>query len=493
MGTPFIIAIDEGTTNTKAISVDINGNILSKASVPLTLSHPQAGWAEQDPLAIWSATQSAVRNCLEFLSIDDVKGIAVSNQRESVLAWERYSGKPLSPVISWQCRRTETLCAEIAKLPTAYKIRQLTGMVLDPLYPASKIHWLLHDFIEQGVRKAEQGEICVGTIDSWLVWQLTNGKSFVTDYSNASRYQLFNIHQAQWDDELLALFQIPKQCLPEIISSAQYRGETLNCTVLPDGIPILSQIGDSHAALYGQGGFNDSVVKATYGTGSSLMTKTDGFPQRDFGVGTTVAWHDGELSLALEGNITHTGAALGFMNRLLGINDIARLSRLAESVADNQDVYFVPALAGLGAPHWVPKARGIICGLTDATTPQILARAAMESIVYQVADLFFAMENTLGRTLETLSVDGGPTKNLWLMQLQADVLQRTIVCSQIAEVSALGAAYLAGKALGWWSNYEQLSALPRKVTVINPNSQYALQEYYQGWKTAVQRAGFQPS
>ncbi|PJG85332.1 FGGY family carbohydrate kinase [Conservatibacter flavescens] len=491
MRTPFIIAIDEGTTNAKAIAVDIEGNILSKGSIPLTLTHPKAGWAEQDPMAIWHATQSAVRICLEFLNIDDLKGIAISNQRESVLAWERKSGKPLSPVISWQCRRSEPLCAEIADRPDAYKIQQLSGMVLDPLYPASKINWLL-GAIDNGFQRAAQREICVGTIDTWLVWQLTNGKSFVTDYSNASRYQLFNIHQAKWDDELLALFQIPEQCLPEIISSAQYRGETLNCDGLPNGIPILSQIGDSSAALYGQGGFNDSIVKATYGTGSSLMTKTAVFPKQNLGVGTTVAWHDGQLSLALEGNITHTGSALGFMSQLLGVTDINQLSLWAQSVADTNGVYFVPALAGLGAPYWDVKARGMICGLTDAATPQILARAAMESIGYQVADLFFAMENTLDKKLETLSVDGGPTKNLWLMQLQADILQRTIICSQIAEVSALGAAYLAGKALNWWESYAQLSALPRETTIIVPNpNNNAIQQNYLNWQQAVKRARFQ--
>ncbi|TCP92139.1 glycerol kinase [Cricetibacter osteomyelitidis] len=492
MGTPFIIAIDEGTTNAKAVAVGIDGHILAKGSVPVTLTHPQPGWAEQDPITIWQATESAVKNCLKSQNISDVKGIAISNQRESVVAWERKTGKPLSLLISWQCRRSEQLCQEIAKQPqAANRIHTLTGMVLDPLYPASKIKWLLNS-IENGFERAVNGEICIGTVDVWLVWQLTNGESFVTDYSNASRYQLLNIHTAQWDSELLNIFGIPAQCLPEILPSSQQRGVTKNCDSLANDIPVLSQAGDSHAALYGQGGFNDGVVKATYGTGSSLMTKTDTLPNADFGVGTTVAWHDGTLSLALEGNITHTGSALSFVSKLLGVDNVEILSRWAQSVESNHGVYFVPALAGLGAPHWDTQARGIICGLTDSVTPQIIARAAMESVVYQVADLFFAMEQTLNKKLDTLSVDGGPTKNHWLMQLQADVLQRTIVCSQVTEVSALGAAYLAGKALGWWETHQQLSDLPREVKVIMPNPKSKIiEQNYQAWKLAVKRARFQ--
>ncbi|WP_032093942.1 FGGY-family carbohydrate kinase [Necropsobacter rosorum] len=491
MAQPFIIAIDEGTTNAKAVAVGIDGSILAKGSVPVQLTHPYPGWAEQDPLTIWTATKSAVDFCINLLNPTDLKGIAISNQRESVLAWRRDTGEPLSPLISWQCRRSETLCRTIATLPQAAMIQELTGSVLDPLFPASKIKWLLNA-IEDGVRRAERGEICVGTVDVWLVWQLTGGKAFVTDYSNASRYQLFNLHTAQWDPQLLDLFGIPLSCLPEILPSNGYRGETQGCGSLPDGIPIMAQIGDSHAALYGQGGFNNGVVKATYGTGSSLMTKCGSISHQNFGVSSTVAWHDGELSLALEGNITHTGSALGFASRLLGLDNVAMLSDMAQSAAGNGGVYFVPALAGLGAPYWDSEARGMICGLTDAATPSVVARAAMESVAYQVADLFFAMEQTLGHKLEILSVDGGPTKNRWLMQFQADLLQRTIICSEVAEVSALGAAYLAGKALGWWGDYKQLSALPRKVNVITPNAiSDVMEKNYQGWKIAVQRTRFQ--
>ncbi|TNH07843.1 FGGY family carbohydrate kinase [Testudinibacter sp. TR-2022] len=490
MATPFIVSLDEGTTNAKAITVAQDGDILSKGSVPVQLEHPVAGWAEQDPIAIWEATRKAIMLCLEGLDVSDLKGVAISNQRESVLIWDRQTGKPLSPVVSWQCRRSEALCQTIAFSLEADEIKQRTGAVLDPLYPASKIKWLLNH-LENGMERAKSGELCVGTIDVWLVWQLTAGESFVTDFSNASRYQLFNIHTGQWDARLLEIFAIPEQCLPEIRPSSGYRGVTKDSGVLPDAIPVLSQIGDSHAALYGQDGFVDGVVKATYGTGSSLMTKSSFVPEKDFGVGTTVAWHDGELSIALEGNITHTGSALGFVTRLLGISGVDVLSEMAQSVNHNQGVYFVPALAGLGAPYWDSQARGIITGLTDATTPAVVARAAFESVTYQIADLFFAMEKTLGKPLETLSVDGGPTKNRWLMQLQADVLQRPIVCGDVAEVSALGAAYLAGRALGWWKTYADLLALPHKTHTILPNPKSdRIEQNYQAWQSAVQKARF---
>lgn len=491
MDPSFIVAVDEGTTNAKAVAIGRDGRILTKGRTSLKITYPQPGWAEQDPEEIRTAVEHAVEQCLVSLDPANLKGVAISNQRESVLLWERSTGKPLSPLIGWQCRRSEALCREITARPqVAARIKALTGAVPDPLYPASKIKWLLNS-VENGVRRAQNGEICAGTVDAWLVWCLTGGKVFVTDYSNASRYQLFNIHTAGWDDELLALFGVPRRCLPEIVPSSALRGETQGCRTLPDGIPILAQIGDSHAALYGQGGFKPGVVKATYGTGSSLMTRSQTVPVRDFGVGTTVAWHDGELHLALEGNITHTGSALGFAARLLGLESVEKLSALAQSPENNCGVYFVPALAGLGAPHWDSAARGIICGLTDSATPAVIARAAMESVAYQVADLFFAMEKTLGHRLETLSADGGPSKNRWLMQFQADLLQRPIACSQAAEVSALGAAYLAGKALGWWANEHALSALPRPVDMIRPNPDVNLTENYRQWRLAVKRARFQ--
>ncbi len=493
MSQPFILAIDEGTTNAKAIAVSQTGEVLSKGSAPVQLVHPHPGWAEQDPEAIWAATEEAINSCLMELDESLLAGIAISNQRESVLIWERSSGEALTPLVSWQCRRSEDICAAIAKKPEADQVKKLTGSVIDPLFPASKIMWLLNS-IENGIERAINGELCAGTVDSWLVWKLSGGKQFVTDASNASRYQLFNIHNFSWDPRLLDLYQIPEQCLPEVRPSSGERGVTDGVACLADGVPILSQAGDSHAALYGQGGFKPGVVKATYGTGSSLMVRIDEAPKKDLGVSTTVAWDDGTPSLAMEGNITHTGSAIKFISNILGIEDINKLSDMAWSVEDTGGVFFVPALAGLGAPYWDVKARGLITGLTDAATPAHIARAAFESVVYQVADLFFAMQLSGDVKFSALSVDGGPSKNRELMQLQADLLQVPIIRSETAEISALGVAYMAGKALGWWPEYSDLDALPREVQIIKPNPENTLvQHHYKQWKVAIERARYQPN
>ncbi len=490
MSQPFILAIDEGTTNAKAIAVSKFGAVLSKGSVPVELAHPNPGWAEQDPEAIWNATQSAIEACLQQLDAELLAGIAISNQRESVLIWDRSTGQALTPLVSWQCRRSEEICAEIAKKPEAELVKKLTGSVIDPLFPASKIRWLL-DHLENGTQRAIDGELCVGTVDSWLVWKLTGGQQFVTDASNASRYQLFNISTFSWDPLLLDLYQIPEQCLPNVIASTGERGVTVGLSTIKDGIPVLAQAGDSHAALYGQGGFNPGVVKATYGTGSSLMVRINEFPKNDYGVSTTVAWDDGKPSLAMEGNITHTGSAIKFISKILGISDITKLSELAWSVTDSNGVFFVPALAGLGAPHWDAKARGLITGLTDAATPAHIARAAFESVAYQVADLFFAMQLSGGAKFSALSVDGGPSKNVNLMQFQADLLQVPIIRSETTEVSALGAAFMAGRTLQWWPEYRNLDALSKEVQVIKPNPENTVVlENYKLWKVAIDRARY---
>ncbi|WP_165314094.1 FGGY family carbohydrate kinase [Vibrio ziniensis] len=491
MSQPFILSIDEGTTNAKAIAVSRSGDVLSKGSVPVELFHPYPGWAEQDPEAIWNATLSAIEACLKQLDSELLAGIAISNQRESVLVWDKKTGQALTPLVSWQCRRSEDICADIAKKPEADIVKKLTGSVIDPLFPASKIRWLL-DYLENGTQRAINGELCVGTVDSWLVWKLTDGKQFVTDASNASRYQLFNISTFSWDPLLLDLYQIPEQCLPQVIASTGERGVTAGLSIIKDGVPVLAQVGDSHAALYGQGGFNPGVVKATYGTGSSLMVRINELPKYDFGVSTTVAWDDGKPSLAMEGNITHTGSAIKFISKILGISDINKLSQLAWSVEDSGGVFFVPALAGLGAPYWDAKARGLITGLTDAATPAHIARAAFESVAYQVADLLFSMEASAQISLNELSVDGGPTNNRQLMQFQADLLQKTIVKRDVVEVSALGAAFLAGKALGWWPNEQTLSQLLPESEVIEPNiNANVILDNYKLWKQAVNRARFQ--
>lgn len=493
MSQPFILAIDEGTTNAKAIAVGQSGDVLSKASIPVQLRHPHPGWAEQDPEEIWAATEEAMKSCLMGLDERLLAGIAISSQRESVLIWDRSSGEALTPLVSWQCRRSEKICAEIAKNPEVELVRELTGSVIDPLFSASKINWLLNN-IDNGIARALNGELCAGTVDSWLVWKLTGGKQFVTDVSNASRYQLFNINTLCWEPILLELYQIPVQCLPEVLPSSGERGVTSGVSCVADGVLILSQTGDSHAALYGQGGFNPSIVKATYGTGSSLMVRIDEAPKHYLGVSTTVAWDDGKPSLAMEGNITHTGSGIKFISRMLGIKDMSKLSDMAWSVEDTEGVFFVPALAGLGAPYWDVKACGLITGLTDASTPFHIARAAFEAVAFQIADLFFTMQLSAGVKFSTLSVDGGPSKNRQLIQFQADLLQVPIIRNENAEISALGAAYMAGRALGWWPEYSDLDALPRVVEIIQPNPENTLiKDNYKQWKVAIEKARYYPS
>lgn len=493
MSVPVILAIDEGTTNAKAVCINQDGQIIAKGSKSLSISHPQSAWSEQNPYEIIESVRSAIKQALTTANDLSVQAIAISNQRESILIWERATGTPLTPVVSWQCRRSEAFCQSLAASSDADLVQRSSGLPIDPLFPAAKINVLLNE-LPEGRERAKAGELCIGTIDVWLAWNLTGGKAFVTDPSNASRTQLFNIHNQSWDSALLEVFDIPFAALPEVLPSSCVRGESYQFDGLPDGIPVMSQVGDSHAALYGQGGFIPGVIKATYGTGSSLMTPVEDISGDDYRLGKTIAWHDGQLTYALEGNITHTGAGVAWMSRMLGISDLNTLTEMAAAEKGNGGVYFVPALSGLGAPYWQSDARGLITGLTDFSTPSTLARAALESIIYQIADVFYLMEQMSGRALDALLVDGGPTQSKWLMQSQADLLQRPVIRSKTAEVSALGAGYLAGKALGWWSSREQLAALERNFEIIEPISAHTdLQDNYLGWKAAIQRTLFQPT
>lgn len=487
----LILGIDEGTTNAKAVCIDQCGQIIAKGSRPLNLSHPKPAWSEQDPWEIITAVNEAISEALQSIDVNDIQGLAISNQRESILIWDRETGSPLTPVVTWQCRRSEQFCAELSKSDNAAVVKQKSGLPVDPLFPAAKIHVLLQE-IDSGFALAESGKICVGTVDTWLVWNLTGMQSFVTDPSNASRTQLFNIHTQDWDDQLLTTFGIPRACLAEVVKSSGQRGFTKGVTALKDGLPILSQIGDSHAALYGQGGFLPGMIKATYGTGSSLMTPLASLDNAHIEtLAQTVAWHDGQLTYALEGNITHTGAGVAYISKLLGINDLNQLDELAATCKRDSGVYFVPALSGLGAPHWDSSARGLITGLTDTAGPAELANAAFDAIAYQVADVFFLMETISGSKLDALLVDGGPTQNRRLMQFQANLIGRPVIRSKTAEVSALGAGYLAGVALGWWSSREDLAALTREAEIIEPEQDSTTQDLmarlYQGWKDSVKR------
>ena len=491
-----ILTIDQGTTNTKALLVDAEGNILAQAARSLVQHYPHPAWVEQDADAIWTSVREAIDTCLAAVDVPPPAAIAVTNQRESVMLWERESGRPLGPVIVWQCRRTAGFCAELRTRGLAPWLAARTGLTVDPLFSASKMRWLL-DHVPDGRRRAERGELCLGTMDSWVLWNLTGGKVHACDVTNASRTQLLDIHTLTWSAELRQLFDVPEAALPEVRPSSGDFGTSAAIGRLPAGIPIASMIGDSHAALFGQAGFAAQrapagMVKATYGTGSSLMSPTPAPVLSRQGLSTTVAWAlDRErVTYALEGNISVSGAAMQWLGEFLGLaNPAEDVARLAERVADAGGVYLVPAFVGLGAPHWNDAARGLISGLTHGSTAAHLARATLEAIAYQVRDVFEVMQAESGMDLEVLLADGGASRNSMLMQFQADIIGRPVLRNLSADASALGAAYLAGLASGFWQTLDQIAELPRSRERFEP--QMSVEERAaraMGWKAAITRA-----
>jgi glycerol kinase len=487
MSKDFLLAIDQGTSNTKAIVIDREGKIVAKASVPMEIAFPQPGWVEQDPISIWKAVETVVEGCLNQVSPTSVAAIGISNQRETILAWDRSTGRPLGPAVIWQCRRTADFCQNLRERGLEPFLRERTGLTIDPLFSASKARWLLKQIEAAGQRS---DTVCLGTVDSWLLWNLTAGRIHATDFSNAARTQLFNLHTANWDDELLKLFEIPASALPQILPSSGVFAETTAVGNLGAGIPIASMIGDSHAALFGQRGFLPGSIKATYGTGSSLMTPIQDLRISERGLSSTVAWGTDVITYALEGNISVTGSAVQWFGQFLGAeNPAQRVAALAHEVGDTGGVYVVPAFVGLGAPHWNEAARGMICGMTRGTTSAHVARAVVESIAYQVRDVFDVMQEDAGITLSSLLADGGATRNEQLMQFQADILNCPVLRNSSGEVSPLGAGYLAGLEIGFWSDLEQIAALPGEFDRFEPkmpDSQRA--ELYGGWQIAVARA-----
>lgn len=487
MAKDFLLAIDQGTSNTKAIVIDREGRIVARTSVPMEIAFPQPGWVEQDPLAIWKAVETVIEGCLNQVSPTAVAAIGISNQRETILAWDRLTGQPLGPAVIWQCRRTADFCQHLRDQGLEPFLRARTGLTIDPLFSASKARWLLK-LIEAAGRQVDT--VCLGTVDSWLLWNLTGGKVHATDYSNAARTQLFNLRTGGWDDELLKLFEIPASALPQILPSSGKFGETEPTGRLSGGIPIASLIGDSHAALFGQCGFLPGSIKATYGTGSSLMTPIPELRISERGLSSTVAWGLNEITYALEGNISVTGSAVQWFGQFLGAEEPAKtVAALAQEVSDTAGVYVVPAFVGLGAPHWDEGARGMICGMTRGTNRTHVARAVIESIAYQVRDVFDAMQEDAGVTLRSLLADGGATRNDQLMQFQADILNCAVLRNSSPEVSPLGAGFLAGLATGFWSNLEEIAALPRQFERFEPQMpQSQRDQLYRGWQASVERA-----
>ncbi len=487
----YVLAIDQGTTSSRAIVFDWQSQIISIAQKEFTQIYPKSGWVEHNPQEIW---QTQVQTAIEAmrkanLTAEDIAAVGVTNQRETTVVWNRKTGEPVCNAIVWQDRRTSAFCDEIKK-SHASLIRKKTGLEVDAYFSASKINWILEN-VPTARKQAENGEVCFGTIDSWLIWNLTYGKAHITDVSNASRTMLFNIETLRWDDELLEIFKIPRQILPEVKSSSEVYAEIETPNELK-GIKIAGIAGDQQAALFGQMCYKKGASKSTYGTGCFLLQNTGTEIKRSENkLLTTVAWQIGEtIEYALEGSVFIGGAIVGWLRDGLEIiensNDV---EALANSVADNGGVYFVPAFAGLGAPHWNQDARGLIIGLTRGTGKAHIARAALESIAYQTADLTDAMQVDSKIELKELRVDGGATANETLLQFQADVLGIPVVRSRIAETTALGAGYLAGLATGFWKSKEELAEHWQADKTFTPQMSPAnAKELREKWNEAVKRA-----
>ena len=486
-----ILALDQGTSSSRAMLFDEEGTPVATEQREFPQIYPQAGWVEHDPEAIWSSQLEAAQDVLRKSGVapEQVAAVGITNQRETTIVWERATGKPIANAIVWQCRRTAEQCDELRRQGLEPFIRERTGLVLDAYFSATKLRWLL-DHVPDAQRRAEAGDLCFGTVDSWLIYRLTGGRVHATDASNASRTMLFNLREGRWDGELLARFGIPRSMLPEVVDSSGVLGEC-EPSLLGAALPIAGVAGDQQAALFGQACFRQGDAKNTYGTGSFLLLHTGETPPASSKLLATVASRlGGRLQYALEGSIFVTGAAVQWLRDGLRFFDsAAEVEALAASVDSSEGVYLVPAFVGLGAPHWDPYARGAIFGLTRGTTRAHLACATLEAIAFQTRDVLEAMEEESGIHLSELRVDGGASRNDLLMQLQADLLGRPVVRSAIAETTALGAAYLAGLGVGVWAGLDDIAARWRSDRTFEPRlSAERREELYAGWRRAVERA-----
>ena len=458
----YILALDQGTTSSRAIVFDHRGRAVSTAQQEFTQHFPQPGWVEHHPRDLWESTRRTALGAVAEANLTgkNIAALGLTNQRETTLLWDRRTGRPLHRAIVWQDRRTADLCAKLRRDGLEPLFRRKTGLVLDPYFSGTKLRWLL-DHIPGARRRAEKGELAFGTVDTWLLWQLTGGRVHATDVSNASRTLLLALRTGAWDEELLNILRIPREVLPEVRASSEVYGEVSALPALR-GVPISGIAGDQQAALFGQACWSPGMAKNTYGTGCFLLMNTGSKPVVSKNkLLTTIAWKiDGKLEYALEGGVFIGGAVVQWLRDSLGlITQSADVEKLAARVQDNGGVYLVPAFAGLGAPHWDAGARGLICGLTRGSTASHLARAALESIAYQSSDLLAAMHADTGLKLRELRIDGGATVNNALMQFQADLLRVPVVRPRTTETTALGAAYLAGLAVGFWKNRQEISRL----------------------------------
>ncbi len=494
---PFVLALDQGTTSSRAIVFDRRGVARGVAQQEFTQHFPRPGWVEHDPRDLWETTRRTALAALAEANLTgkNIAALGLTNQRETTLLWDRRTGRPLHRAIVWQDRRTADLCARLKRRGLEPLFRRKTGLLLDPYFSGTKLAWLL-DHVPGARRRAGRGELAFGTVDTWLLWQLTNGRVHATDASNASRTLLLNLRTGDWDDELLKILRIPREVLPEVRDSSGVFGEVSSVPALR-GVPISGIAGDQQAALFGQACWQPGMAKNTYGTGCFLLLHTGNRPVASrHHLLTTIAWRiNGKTEYALEGSVFIGGAVVQWLRDGLGL--IARsadVEPLAATVPDNGGVYLVPAFTGLGAPHWDAAARGVITGLTRGSTAGHLARAALESIACQSADLLGAMEADGGRKLRELRVDGGATVNDALMQFQADLLRVPVVRPRTTETTALGAAYLAGLAVGFWKSRAEIAALWATGRIFRPTAPPAAMRRLQaGWHRAVEQSKSRPS
>jgi glycerol kinase len=487
----FILALDQGTTSSRAIIFDRDGLPVSIAQKEFVQYYPQPGWVEHDPEEIWSTQAGVAMEAITKAGLEStaISAIGITNQRETTIVWDKKSGKPVCNAIVWQDRRTAEFCDQLKKEGLDRKILEKTGLITDAYFSASKVKWIL-DNVKGARKRAEAGQLAFGTVDSWLVWNLTRGELHITDVSNASRTMLFNIHSLRWDEDLLKIFEIPSGMLPEVRSSSEFYGTTSG--QFSSSIPIAGIAGDQQAALFGQMCIEPGMIKNTYGTGCFMMMNIGIKPIESASrLLTTVAWRIGnETHYALEGSIFVAGAVVQWLRDGLGIiRKSGDIEKLTAKLKDSEGVYFVPAFAGLGAPHWNQHARGTIVGLTRGTTSSHIARAALESIAYQTLEVLLAMQKDSGINIRELRVDGGATVNDQLMQFQSDLLQAKVVRPKITETTALGAAYLAGLAVKYWNSVNEIKGQWQVGRIFLPQiSVTEIETRVSGWHRAVKAA-----
>lgn len=487
----YILALDQGTSSSRAIVFDNNGSIRSVAQKEFKQIFPRSGWVEHDPHQIWSSQAAVIAEAISSIDINgkNIAAIGITNQRETTIVWDRDTDEPVYNAIVWQDRRTSDYCEQVIADGMTEKIREKTGLIIDAYFSATKIKWIL-DNVPGARKRAEEGKLMFGTVDSWLVWRLTRGSVHVTDVTNASRTMLFNIHTLEWDKELLEYFDIPLSMMPEVKSSSEVYGHTTT-TIFAHSVPIAGIAGDQQAALFGQMCVEPGAVKNTYGTGCFLLMNSGTKPiMSENRLITTIAWKIGDtVNYALEGSIFVGGSVVQWLrDNLKCIAASADVEKLAASVPDTDGVYFVPALTGLGAPYWDPNARGMISGLSRGTTTAHIARAALEGIAFQTYDIVKAMEKDAGLPIKNLKVDGGASRNNLLMQFQSDILDTEVLRPRITETTALGAAYLAGLAVGYWPDIAAIQKQWQLEASFEPKaSAEEVAKKIAGWHDAVNR------